>query len=114
MSYMGSVPAFNQVITAAANPADIPGSAGDPMEITGNLGSDISSIELTSNLGAPVNLYTGPNSSLQLLCIIPGVASTVITQQRQPVVIPAGSRLSIRAAGTSAISSGSLVINAWK
>lgn len=114
MSHMGSVPAYNLAFTAAANPGDIPGSAASPRQLTANLGSDISSIEIANNLGAPVNLYTGPDASLQLLCIIPGFASTAVVQQRQPVVIPQGSRLSIRAAGTSAITAGSLIINAWK
>lgn len=111
MSHLGSVPAGSIIINATAT--TVPKSSGSPLEVTANLGSDVASLEITSNVAALVNLYTGPNSALKLLCVIPGFASTVVQLPRQPVVLSKGTRLSVRAAADTDLSAGTIIINTW-
>lgn len=111
MSHLGSVPAGSFIIDATAT--TVPKSSGSPLEVTENLNGDVASLEITSNVAAHVNLYTGPDSALKLLCVIPGFADTIVQLSRQPVVLNKGTRLSVRAAADTDLSAGTIIINTW-
>jgi len=96
-----------------ASSTNVPTSAGDPLELEDVLSDDVKMIEIVNSLGGPTELLMGPNTNLDRVCIIPGVASTVIHQQPRECLIPKGSRLSIRNLAAAAISTGVVTINLW-
>lgn len=113
MSLLGSVPVAQFAVTAGANPADIPKSSNDPLEVEDALPNDVTSIEVISNVASPFYIYLGPNTNLEKLMIVPGYADTVITLPRQPVAIASGVRLSVGAVADVDITAGTFVINCW-
>lgn len=107
MALLGSVPAAQFLIDAASTA--VPSSAGAPLQITANLVSDVMSVEIINGTTGTLELLHGPDASLdRLMYIAPSYA-----HRRQPIVIPKGSRLSIRNTVASAISTGQIVINTW-
>ena len=113
MALLGSGPAGSYVITAGADPADIPKSSAAALEIEDSLPKDVMSIQVVSNVAANTYLYLGPDANRKVLMVIPGYESTVITLERQPLALPAGARLSIGAVLDTDITTGSVVINLW-
>lgn len=107
MALLGSVPAWQFQVDATSS--NIPSSATDPLVISSSLPQTASSIEIYNGTTGVLYLYEGPNANLKRLTIMPG--STF--QQRQPCKLDAGARLSIRNAAASAITSGTVIINAW-
>ena len=99
-----------QVAAASTN---VPSSAGDPLELEDALPDDIQSIEVVSTLGGPVELLLGPNTNLERIMLVAGVASTTLHHQPRPCLMPKGARLSVRNIAAAAISSGVLTINLW-
>lgn len=92
---------------------NVPTSAGNPTELEDAMPDDVKMIEIVNSLGGPIELLLGPNTNLDRICIVPGVASTVIHQQPRACLIPKGVRLSMRNLAAAAISSGLLTINLW-
>lgn len=113
MSYLGSVPVMQYVVTAAADPDDIPRSSADPLEVEDALPEDVVSIQIVSNVASPFYLYFGPNANLEKILVVPGYASTVINLERQPVALSKGARLSVGAVANTDITAGTFVINCW-
>lgn len=91
----------------------VPTSAGDPTEIIASLSDDVKMIEIVNSLGGPIELLMGPNTNADRICIVPGVASTVIHQQPRTCLLPKTARISMRNLAAAAISSGLLTINLW-
>lgn len=112
MSDFGSVP--SGTLRVLASSVNIPGSGSSPTELTANLPGEARVWEVFNGTGADVNIYEGPDTSLDLVCCIPGMASVMVKADRGPVTFSKGTRLSARAAGAGAISTGSLVINLWR
>lgn len=108
---IGSHPAFQS--NTLASSTNIPTSAGNPLEIEDNTLQDISSIDVSNTTGGVVHIYLGSNTALKLLMIVPGIASGIAIMQRAPVVIPKGSRISVRNGAAAALNTGNFIINGW-
>lgn len=111
MAFLGSVTAFNSLTLASGT--NIPSSAGNPLELEDNTLQDISSMDFSNSTAGNVGIYLGADTDLRLVCIIPFIASGIVTLQRQPVMIPKGSRISARNMAAAALNSGSLILNGW-
>ena len=83
----------------------IPGSASLPLQVVASTAADTQKVISVEDIGEYIGLYTGAASSEVLKCILPLGGGEV------QVDIPSGTRISLRAIETSAISTGKISIN---
>jgi hypothetical protein len=84
---------------------NIPGSAGSPVQVVASLAADTQKVLTVEDIGEFIGLYTGAAASEVLKCVLPLGGGEV------QVDIPSGTRISLRAMGTTAISTGNIAIN---
>lgn len=92
----------NLLDTSSSN---IPGSASLPLEVVASLAADVTSIQLIEDIGEFYGVYTGIASSEVLVAVAPLGGGTV------QVEILSGTRVSLKALESSAISIGKLAVN---
>lgn len=107
MSSAGRLPILAVEVDAAVN--SIPKLADPAYDISVALTGDVNGIEVINNLGATVELLINGT----VLMFSPGAVGIMVTQQRQAAYLPKGSKFSVRAIGSSAITSGTITINLW-
>lgn len=91
--------AVGPVIDAATN--NIPASAALPLEVVNSLAADVNSIQIQDTVGAYIGVYTGAAAAETLLYVgNPGL------DQRVPVNIASGTRVSIRNMANVALNLG--------
>lgn len=112
MAFLGSVPAYSiRLLPATTN---IPASSGTEVALTTNSTSDVMSMEFINATAKDVNVYVGPTTALTLLLCVGSLTSGIVKSDRQPIALPKGTRISLRAADNTAISTGgAFIINAW-
>ena len=84
---------------------NIPGSASLPLEVVASTAAQTRKITSVEDIGEYIGLYTGAASSETLLAVLPLGGGDL------EVDIPASTRISLRAMGTTAISLGSIALN---
>jgi len=85
--------------------SDIDGSGGSLYEVTAATSDDVKQILLYDTTGISISLYTGGSGSETLKTLV-GPGNDMVL----PIQIPSGTRLSIRATGSSAPSAGKFYI----
>lgn len=111
MALLGSVPAFNWAVILSTTA--IPSSAGNPQQIVAATTQDISAMDFTNTAGGVVNVYIGTDAALQLICTVGGIASGLNHVPRAPIMIPKGSRISLRNNAAASLATGNFIINGW-
>lgn len=84
---------------------NIPGSASSPVEVVASTAAAVQKVLTVEDIGEFIGLYTGAVAAEVLKCVLPLGGGEV------QVDIPAGTRISLRAMGAAAISTGSIAIN---
>lgn len=100
-----TVDAYDVLYSYAIGFGSINGSGGATYQIVASTSAAIYKIVPNEQTGTALNFYKGANASETLICIIaPGQDNEV------SVVIPAGTRLSVRAVGASAPAAGTFYV----
>lgn len=84
---------------------NIPGSASLPLEVVASTAARVRKITSVEDVGEFIGLYIGAATSEVLLAVLPLGGGDL------EVDIPASTRISLRAMGASAISTGSIALN---
>lgn len=107
--FLGGTPSFQSRVDASST--NIPSAS--TLELEDNLSNDISSMDFQNATGSDVSVYSGPDDNLILLCIVGGADGVINVLPRAPVGVSKGSRLSLKSASGSDISTGTFIINGW-
>jgi hypothetical protein len=84
---------------------NIPGSASAPVQIVASTAARVRKVISVEDIGEFIGLYTGAPASEVLECVLPLGGGAV------EVDIPASTRLSLRAMGVTAVTTGNIAIN---
>jgi hypothetical protein len=84
---------------------NIPASASSPLQVVASSAANIYKIVSVEDIGSFIGLYSGAPSSEVLVCVLPLGGGTI------EVMLPIGTRISLRAMENTAISSGKIALN---